>query len=74
MGTKGISFKNIFYFCNVKSQRRHVVAGNSSVFRALILLVKYKRIECGCSNAHKVIAFENLTTRNALSFCQISKV
>lgn len=74
MGTKVLSSKNILYFCNVKSQRRHEVAGNASVFRATILLVKYKRIECGSSNAHKVIAFENLTTRNALSFCQISKV
>ena len=69
-----LSLAKILYFCNVKSQRRHEVAGLSSVFRALILLVKYKRIECGSSNAHKVIAFENLTARNALSFCQISKV
>lgn len=74
MARNELSLAKILYFCNVKSQRRHEVAGNASVFRALILLVKYKRIECGRSNAHKVIAFENLTARNALSFCQISKV
>lgn len=64
------SYRNSLYFCNVKSQRRHEVAGYASVFRALILLVKYKRIVWGSSNVPKVSAFENLTARNALSLCQ----
>ena len=59
-----------FYFCGVKPQRRHEVAAESSVFRALNLVEKYKRIECGCSNAHKVSACLDLTARNALSLCQ----
>lgn len=66
MGTKVLSSKNILYFCNVKIQMRHVVAAESSVFRALNLLVKYNRIECGRSNAHKGFAFGTLTTRNAV--------
>ena len=66
--------ENIYYFCNVKSQRRHDVAAERSVFCVLNLLVNSKRIECGSSNARKVSAFENLTARNALSLCQISKV
>jgi hypothetical protein len=62
------------YFCNVKSQRRHDVAALGSVFCVLHLLVNSKRIEWGSSNVPKVSAFENLTARNALSLCQISKV
>ena len=54
------------YFCNVKSNKRHVVAAQCSVFRATNLLEKFKRIECGRSNAHKVSACLNLTARNAL--------
>ena len=63
-----------FYFCGVKSNGRHGVAGKPSVFRALNLVEKYKRIECGSSNAHKVSARLNLTARNALSLCQIQTI
>ena len=62
-----------FYFCGVKSNGRHEVAAESSVFRALNLVEKYKRIECGSSNAHKVFGFENLTARREF-LCQIIKV
>ena len=58
----------IYYFCTVKSNERHEVAAESSVFCALDLLQKYNRIECGRSNAHKVSARWNLTARNAVSF------
>lgn len=61
------------YFCNVKSQTRHEVAGSASVFRATSLLVNnYFPDECGRSNAHKVTAFENLTARIGVLYCQIS--
>ena len=61
------------YFCNVKSQTRHNVAGSASVFRATSLLVNnYLPDECGRSNAHKVTAFENLTARIGVLYCQIS--
>lgn len=61
------------YFCNVKSQTRHEVAGSASVFRATSLLVNnYLPDECGRSNAHKVTAFENLTARIGVLYCQIS--
>ena len=66
MGTKVSSSKNILYFCNVKIQMRHEVAGNASVFRAFKLVENYNRIECGSSNAHKGFAFGTLTTRNAV--------
>lgn len=63
------------YFCNVKSQTRHEVAGSASVFRATILLVNnYLPDECGRSNAHKVSAFENLTARIGVLYCQNSNV
>ena len=63
------------YFCNVKSQTRHEVAGSASVFRASILLVNnYLPDECGRSNAHKVSAFENLTARIGVLYCQNSNV
>jgi hypothetical protein len=59
------------YFCGVKPNKRHEVAGSASVFRAHNLVVEnYKRIECGSSNAHKVSACLDLTARNALSLCQ----
>ncbi len=64
----------ILYFCNVKSQRRHDVAAKGSVFCVINLLEESERIECGSSNAHKVSAFENLTTRNALFYVKKSKV
>ena len=69
MGTKGISFKNIFYFCNVKNSLRHDVAAESSVFRAPNLLVKYNPNECGSSNARKGSAKNTLTTRIGVFLC-----
>lgn len=65
-----ISYAKSLYFCGVKPNKRHVADGSASVFRAHNLLEKYKRIECGCSNAHKVSACLDLTARNALSLCQ----
>jgi hypothetical protein len=65
-----ISSAKCLYFCGVKPNKRHGVAGSASVFRAHNLLENYKRIECGCSNAHKVSACLDLTARNALSLCQ----
>ena len=66
MARNELSLAKILYFCNVKSNERHEVAAESSVFRACKVLVKSKRIECGRSNAHKVTARLNLTARNAL--------
>ena len=62
-----LSLAKILYFCNVKTSGRHEVAGNASVFRATILLVKYNRNECGSSNAHKGFAQMTLTTRMRFS-------
>ena len=70
MGTKGISFKNIFYFCNVKNSLRHDVAAESSVFRAPNLLVKYNPNDGGRSNAHKGSALDTLTHRIGVFICQ----
>lgn len=64
------SYRNSLYFCNVKSNERHEVAGYASVFRAIILVEKSKRIVCGSSNTRKVSARLNLTARNALFICQ----
>ena len=69
MGTKVSSFKNILYFCNVKSHERHEVAAESSVFRASYLLVKYNPNEYGSSNARKGFAHDTLTTRIGVFLC-----
>lgn len=58
----------IYYFCTVKTQLRHEVAAERSVFCALNLLENSKRIEWGRSNRPEASAVECLTTRNALSF------
>ena len=69
------TLKNSLYICTVKSQRRHEVAAESSVFCVGILLVNPNRIEWGNNgNVPKGFAFDTLTTRNAVSFCQNSKV
>lgn len=70
MARNELSMAKILYFCNVKPNKRHEVAAKCSVFRAYNLLEKIKRIECGCSNAHKVSACLDLTARNALLYCQ----
>lgn len=57
-----------FYFCNVKLTVRHDVAALVQRFLCHNLLVlKYKRKECGSSNARKDLAQLVLTARNALS-------
>lgn len=60
----------ILYICNVKTSERHDVAAQSSVFCAINLVEKSNRIECGSSNAHKVLALKCLTARNAVFMCQ----
>ena len=65
-----LSYAEILYFCGVKSQRRHEVAGSASVFRAHHFIgnnLSYPD-ECGSRNARKVIAFENLTARTGYIF------
>ena len=58
---------NNLYFCNVKSVERYEAAASKQRFLCH-KNVNSKRIVCGSSNAHKVSARLNLTTRNALSF------
>lgn len=70
MGTKVLSSKNILYFCNVKNLTQHVVAAQSSVFRAPNLLVKYNPNDGGRSNAHKGSALDTLTHRIGVFICQ----
>lgn len=60
----------ILYFCNVKSQVRHEVAGNASVFRATILLEKFNPNDGGSSNALKGSALDTLTHRIGVFICQ----
>ena len=57
----------IFYFCNVKLTVRHDVAALVQRFLCHNLLVlKYKRKECGSSNARKDLAQLVLTAPIAL--------
>lgn len=58
----------ILYICNVKTQMRHEVAAKGSVFCVTNLLVNSNRIGGGSSNAHKGLAFETLTHRNAVFY------
>jgi hypothetical protein len=57
------------YFCNVKSQTRHEVAGSASVFRATNLLEKLYPNECGRSNTRKGTAQMSLTARIGVLLC-----
>jgi hypothetical protein len=58
------------YFCNVKSQTRHEVAGSASVFRASYLLeLKYNPNVRGSSNARKGFAQSTLTARIGVFLC-----
>jgi hypothetical protein len=59
-----------FYFCGVKTQMRHEVAGSASVFRANNLLGKLYPNDGGSSNARKGLAFETLTHRIGVLLCQ----
>ena len=57
------------YFCNVKIQMRHEVAGSASVFRANNLVEKLYPNDGGSSNARKGLAFETLTHRIGVLLC-----
>ena len=57
------------YFCNVKNQLRHEVAGYASVFRAINLGEKLYPDECGSSNARKGSAVDTLTARIGILYC-----
>ena len=66
--------KKIFYFCTVKTVLRHDVAARVQRFSWPSLLIKLdteRIMECGSSNARKVIAEQYLTTPCAL-FCLMS--
>lgn len=63
------TMKKIFYFCIVKSCRRHEVAAKEQRFLWSNFLVKLdteRIMVCGSSNAHKVSAYMNLTAPCAL--------
>ena len=59
-----------FYFCGVKNQLRHVVAGKTSVFRAPNLVGKIHPNDGGRSNARKGTAYDTLTHRIGVFICQ----
>jgi hypothetical protein len=65
-----ISYAKSLYFCGVKSYMRHDVAGYASFFRANNLEVKSYPDECGSSNAHKGLAYNTLTARIGILYCQ----
>ena len=65
------TMKKIFYFCIVKLNCGMKPLFESSVFYCRYFLVKLdteRIMVCGSSNAHKVIALENLTAPCALYF------
>lgn len=70
MARNGYYSANSIYFCGVKNQLRHEVAGNASVFRAEYLVVKYNPNDGGSSNARKGSAVDTLTHRTGVSLCQ----
>lgn len=70
MARNDFSLAKILYFCNVKSQVRHEVAGNASVFRATILLEKFNPNDGGSSNVLKGSALDTLTHRIGVFICQ----
>lgn len=60
--------KSIFYFCIVKSCKRHEVAANEQRFLCPNFIIKnIKRKEWGQSNLPEVSAYMNLTAPIALS-------
>lgn len=63
---------NSLYFCGVKSQVRHEVAAQCSVFRAVNLVEIIYPDECGRSNARKGSALDTLTARIGILYCQKS--
>ena len=58
-----------FYFCGVKNQMQHGVAGSASVFRADNLVEKLYPNECGRSNTRKGTAQISLTARIGVLLC-----
>ena len=58
----------IYYFCTVKTHKRHEVAAQMQRFLCPLNIVNSKRIEWGRSNRPEATACECLTARNALSF------
>lgn len=65
-----LSLAKILYFCNVKNLTRHVVAAESSVFRAYKFKEKSYPNDGGSSNAHKGSALDTLTHRIGVFICQ----
>ena len=63
-------FSKSFYFCGVKTQMRHDVAGYASFFRAKNLIEILYPNDGGSSNARKGLAFETLTHRIGVLLCQ----
>ena len=70
MARNELSLAKILYFCNVKISERHVVAGSSSVFRAIHFKEKLYPNDGGSSNARKGSAVETLTHRIGVFICQ----
>lgn len=70
MARNDLSLAKILYFCNVKNQLRHEVAGNASVFRASTLLETSNPNDGGNSNVRKGSAVDTLTHRIGVFICQ----
>jgi hypothetical protein len=64
-------FRNIFYFCNVKSFGRYEAAAKKQRFLYPYISVNNKRKEWGKSNRPEVSARMNLTAPTALSFINV---
>ena len=60
---------NSLYFCGVKSNRRHEVAAQCSVFRATNLVETTHPNVCGRSNTRKGSAYDTLTARIGVFYC-----
>lgn len=69
MARNELSYAKSLYFCGVKSHMRQEVAGKSSVFRALNLLVEIYPDVRGRSNARKGSACDTLTARIGIFIC-----
>ena len=65
------TFRNIFYFCNVKTHLRYIAAATKQRFLYPYLISKISRKECGSSNAHKVSADEYLTAPTAALYINV---
>jgi hypothetical protein len=65
------SSKINFYFCNVKSNKRHEVAAKKQRFLCLYIIVNSKRKEWVNGNVPEVSACLNLTAPTALSLFNV---